>query len=209
MNKIRRGLMLALVSLLLVTTGSGCAALYFIFGNGTNSAQYKLPKRQRVLVLVDSAVRSPLSLRGISDLEQSVSTELYQHHVCRNLVPAFRLVQLEKNARRYHQMGIADIASAVNAQVVVYVFVDHFSVLLQSDRQISRGYASAVVKVVSGGGKRLFPKTAMPGIPVSATIPAALAHRQTAATVERALVAQLADKIAKIFYSHSVGYHGG
>ena len=209
MNKIRRGVLLTLLSLLLVTAGSGCAALYFIFGNGTNNAQYKLPKRQRVLVLVDSAVSAPMSLRGISDLEEAISTQLYQQRVCRNLVPAFRLVQLEKNARRYRQMGIADIASAVNAQVVVYVFVDHFSVLLQSDRQISRGYASAIVKVMSGGGQRLFPKTAMPGVPVTATIPAALAHRQTATTVERGLVAQLADKIAKIFYSHSVGYHGG
>lgn len=208
MNKLRRGIVLGLLSLFLLTTGTGCQALYFIFGQGNTSAQYKLPRKQRVLVLVDSAVRSPMTLHGISDLEQAISNQLYQNDVAKNLVPSFRLMELEKNPRSFHKMGIADIATAMNAQVVVYVFVEHFSIQLLSDHQISRGYASAVVKVVSADGKRLFPRNATPGVSVEAQIPEGLVSSQNVATVEREIIAELSKKVGQLFYSHSVGYLG-
>jgi hypothetical protein len=200
----------ALAFALLLTTAlalGGCELAYLFAGNGSHAALYKLAKKDRVLVLVDASANSQLSIHAVATLMTSVNQVLYQHKCANHFVPAYRIVALQRrNPVRYHAMGIADIAHAVNANVVVYVFVKRFDITLESAGQLTKGKADALVKVVDEKGNRLWPKTGSPGLSVTARIPTATAVSQSPEAVESEMVAILARRISRIFYRYAVGY---
>src|SRR5271170_4159760 len=137
-NKIRGILLLILMASAFISLG-GCELLYYLQGNGEDKALYKIPKSDRVLVLVDSSAGSPMTIQATGSLIDSVNSQLYQNKAADQLVPSFRVMELERtNPVTYQQMGIADVAKSVKADVVVYIFLDRFNVQLDSDQQISQ-----------------------------------------------------------------------
>ncbi len=206
----RNALRAALAAVLMITTFfslGGCQLAYLIAGNGSHAALYKLPKKDRVLVLVDTSANSQLSIHAMATLMTSVNQLLYQHKCANNFVPAYRIVALQRrNPVLYHSMGIADIAHTVNANAVVYVFVKRFDITLESAGQLTKGRADALVKVVDAKGNRLWPKTGSPGFSVTARIPTATAVSQSPQAVESEMTAILARRISRIFYRYAMGY---
>ncbi|HTV47554.1 MAG TPA: hypothetical protein VMG59_03830 [Phycisphaerae bacterium] len=185
----------------------GCELAYLVAGNGQDKALYNIPQSDRVLVLVDSSAASPMTMEAAADLIDAVNSQLYQNKVADQLVPSFRITALEKtNPVTYRQMGIADIAKAVNADLVVYIFIDRFDVLLDSDQQVSHGDATGLVKVVNSNGDRLWPNDATDGYSVTAQVKENLATNQSAEDVQNQLITQLANNVSQLFYNHPVGY---
>lgn len=192
---------------LLLLSCSGCQLEYLLAGNGIDQSVYHIKKKDRVLVLVDSSSFSPLSIHAMSQLITAVNQNLYRNGVTKNLIPAYRLIALMKSHPvSYREMGIADIARALKANLVVYIYIERFRNKRLSAKQITEGDAQAYVKLVSESGHRLWPKTAAPGELVTARVPANLAMTQTHTAVADSLLAQIADTTAGFFYTHSRGY---
>ncbi|MGC8624326.1 MAG: hypothetical protein ACP5VQ_03555 [Phycisphaerae bacterium] len=206
----RKMLHMAIVAALMLATSfslGGCELAYLLAGNGSHAALYKLPKKDRLLVLVDTSANSQLTIHAMATLMTLVNQILYQHKCANNFVPAYRIVALQRqNPVQYHSMGIADIAQAVNANVVVYVFVKQFDVTLESAGQLTKGNADALVKVVDKNGNRLWPKDGSPGLSVTARIPTATTVSQSPEAVQNAMVTILARRISRMFYRYSIGY---
>ncbi len=200
----------AMVVVLMLTTAfslGGCELAYLLAGNGSHAALYKLPKKDRILVLVDTSANSQLTIHAMATLMTLVNQILYQHRCANNFVPAYRIVALQRrNPVQYHAMGIANIAQAVNANAVVYIFVKRFDVTLESAGQLTKGRAEAMVKVVDENGNRLWPKNGSPGVSVTARIPTATTVSQSPEAVQNAMVTILARRISRIFYRYSLGY---
>ncbi len=200
----------ALIALLLIATAfslGGCELAYLFAGNGSHAALYKLPKKNRILVLMDTSAASQLSIHAMATMVTLVNQTLYQHHCANRFVPAYRIVALQRrNAEKYHAMGIADIAHAVHANDVIYVYVKRFDVTIESAGQLTKGSADAWVKVVDENGKRLWPKTGSPGLSVTARVPTATAVSQSPQAVQSEMVAILARRISRTFYRYAVGY---
>ena len=185
----------------------GCQLEYLLAGNGVDQSVYHIKKKDRVLVLVDSSPSSPLSIHAMSQLITATNQDLYLAGVTKNLVPAYRLIALMKSHPvSYREMGIADIAKALNANLVIYMYVERFRNRLLSAKQITEGDAQAYLKLVSESGTRLWPKTAAPGQLITAKVSPNLAMTQTHTAVEDSLLAQLANTTAGFFHSHARSY---
>ena len=196
----------AVLTLVLLSC-SGCQLEYLLAGNGVDQSVYHIKKKDRVLVLVDSSSISPLSIHAMSQLITATNQDLYRAGVAKNLVPAYRLIALMKSHPvSYREMGIADIAKALNANLVIYLYIERFRNRLLSAKQISEGDAQAYLKLVSESGMRLWPKTAAPGQLITAKVPPNLAMTQTHTAVEDSLLAQLANTTAGFFHAHARSY---
>ncbi len=190
-----------------VTTLGGCQLAYFFSGNGASLADFTIPKKDRVLVMVDFAPAYPMTMQALTTLITKVNDQLYQNKATSKLVPAYRLASLQQgDPITYRQMTIAQVAAAMHADIVVYVFMQKFQVQLVSANQITRGYAICAVKVVDKAGKRLWPKNATEGFSVAAHVHPNLTSTQSASEVEARLLRKLSRRIARIFYLHENGY---
>ena len=186
---------------------SGCQLEYLLAGNGISESVYHIKSKDRVLVLVDSSSISPLSIHAMSQLITATNQDLYRAGVTKRLVPAYRLIALMKNHPvTYREMGIADIAKALKANIVLYVYIERFRNRLLSAKQITEGDAQAYVKLVSESGKRLWPRTAAPGELVTAKVPPNLAMTQTHTAVEDSLLSQIANTTAGFLHTHGKSY---
>ncbi len=192
---------------LLVFSAGGCQLDYLFSGRGVSQRVYHIKAKQRVLVLVDSSPESPLSIHAVSSLIVATNQDLYKNRAATILIPPYRLVALMKSHPvSYREMGIADIARALNANLVIYIFIDRFRNQLISDKQITQGDAQAYIKLVSASGTRLWPKGATPGQLVTARVPPGLAMSQNTVSVQDSLLAQIANTTAGFFYAHSKTY---
>lgn len=192
---------------LLLLSCNGCQLEYLLAGNGISQSVYHIKKKDRVLVLVDSSSVSPLSIHSMSQLIAATNQDLYRAGVTKHLVPAYRLIALMKSHPiTYREMGIADIAKALNANIVLYIYIERLRNRLLSAKQITEGDAQAYVKLVSESGERLWPKTAAPGELVTAKVPPNLAMTQTHTAVEDSLLAQIANTTAGFLHTHGKSY---
>jgi|GEM_PF-2781127 hypothetical protein len=186
---------------------NGCQLEYLLAGNGISESVYHIKRKDRVLVLVDSSSVSPLSIHAMSQLIAATNQNLYRNGVTKRLVPAYRLISLMKtHPVSYREMGIADIAKALNANIVLYIYIERFRNRLLSAKQITEGDAQAYVKLVSESGQRLWPKSAAPGELVTVKVPPNLAMTQTHTAVEDSLLAQIANRTASFLYTHGKSY---
>lgn len=198
---------LATVLVFSLLSCNGCQLEYLLAGNGISQSVYHIKRKDRVLVLVDSSSLSPLSIHAMSQLITATNQNLYRNGVTKNLVPAYRLISLMKtHPVSYRGMGIADIAKALNANIVLYIYIERFRNRLLSAKQITQGDAQAYVKLVSEAGQRLWPKTAAPGELVTAKVPPNLAMTQTHTAVQDSLLAQIANTAAGFLYTHGKSY---
>src|SRR4051812_8628708 len=103
---------------------AGCELLYLMGGKGSQAALYTIPKEKRVLVLVDvhESVTAPPAFA--SGLGEKISTHLFRNNGADHLVSQDRLIALQQeDPAAYKKMGVADIAKAADADMVLVVFV--------------------------------------------------------------------------------------
>jgi hypothetical protein len=188
--------------LLLSPLLSSCQALYFLGGKGTQPALYTLPKASRILVFVDprSTVSAPVDFP--SALGEKIAAHLYKYGVADKFVAQERLTALSRDHAKFATMGIADVARATEADVVIYVDLISYEVNAISDESIAQGSVHVLVKVLDHNGDRLWPKDAPTGIETGAKIDPALTTDRDQAAVLKMLTDTLAIHVGRMFQKY-------
>ncbi|MEI8194271.1 MAG: hypothetical protein WCI73_00010 [Phycisphaerae bacterium] len=196
--------------LALVLTLGGCEALYMMTGKGGQEALYKLPKKSRILVCVDPRAVSGMPADAPARLGQLIAEHMYQYKAGEEFVAQARLSELRKNPRfnpanPVERMGIADIAAATDADVVVFVDVLQFNIENISGGEVNQGNATAMVKVLDKNGKRLWPAETEPlGYQITAMAAPSLSEEGGAAAVQAKLLKDLALRAGRLFHSYDL-----
>lgn len=174
-------------------------AIYFAVGPDKVQPAYELPKdRPTVIFIDDRANRIPQ--RSVRELIGTVAEKtLLENSAARNVIESRRVQAVVARERFGKPMGIAEVGQALEAEVVIYAWVDEFS--LTPDGQTYSPSASLRVKVIDATTKeRLFPPEGadpwhivsvnvplQQGAPPSTNAEKALAEENLARWVGRAL----------------------
>ncbi len=195
----------ALVPLLLIlaSTLPSCEALYLIGGKGKADAIYELPKNKRVLVFVDPRQTSRMPADIPYTLGEAITDHLFKFKAADQFVGQQQLAEARRSDR-FEKFGLADVARAAGADVVLHIDVIQWKVEATSDNSLTEGAAAVVVKVVDSNGTRLWPPEGVLGAPVEAHISPQLTDTQNIESVNRALLALLTVRVGRIFHSYDL-----
>jgi hypothetical protein len=200
LSRVIAGLML----LSLPLACSSCAALYFLGGGkGDQDPLYKIPQGKRVLVLVDTAPSVTATPGFTKLLGQKINDHLYKYKATDTLVAQARLDTL-KSDPAFPKMGIADVARAAGADIVIYVNIVSLNMNSTADKSVAQGDAEAMVKAVDSDGKRLYPTADAGGTPVQAHVDPALTEGQVEGAVVNQLTDILALRVGRMFHKYSL-----
>ena len=197
----RAGVASGAVAVLLTLAGCELAAL--VAGKGTQPALYDLPKNARVLVLVDvqNGVHTPPLFT--SELGEGIGRHLFHYKAADQIVAQERLTALQKeNSARYEKMGVADIARACDADVVLCVRIMQLETPSTTDATVIWGNAAADVKVVDRNGNNLWPGSPV-GTRVVSRVQAGLNSEHDAAAIIKTMMDQLTLRTGRMFHSYS------
>jgi hypothetical protein len=193
----------ALAALLLLTPLlSSCQALYFLGGKGTQPALYTLPKEARILVFVDTRPTLSPPVDFPSALGEKIAAHLYKYGLANKFVAQERLTALRRDHAKFSTMGIADVARATEADVVLYVDLISYEVNAISDESIAQGSVHVLVKVLNHDGTRLWPKDAPAGIETAAQLDPALTTDRDLPAVLKMLTDTLAMHVGRMFQKY-------
>jgi len=203
---MRNGRLIGVMALAMLSLAlGGCEILYMLGGKGKQESQYKLSAKSRVLVWVDPRVTSGAPVDVPAALGEKVNGHLYQWKVSDHLVSQARLAALRKDPR-FTEMGVADAARKLDADVVVFIDLLQFRVETVSAGQLTQGHAQALVKVVDRDGNRLWPAdTEVLGVPVEADAKLSFADQATPAVVKDKMMADLTIRIGRLFHEYDLG----
>ncbi len=192
----------AVGALLCISVAGGCQAMALLSGGGSVSAQHKLPKEKRILVFVDPrpTVRAPVNFS--TALADAIGQHLYKYGLADHIVSQDRLTALRRDSARFPHMGIADVAHATDADVVVYVDLITYDVSAISDNSIAQGNAHVLVKVLNANGERVYPKNSPSGTEIAAEIEPAFTSERDMAAVVTDLTNLLALRVGRLFQSY-------
>ena len=213
-----RAILLASLAALLAAAGCNLAvpALYVAQGPPKQPALFTLPKDRKTVVFVDDRknVVSRLQLRAM--LADDVGTIFQRLELVDEVVSGRELIsyvrRVETSSKR---VSIEELGNAVNADVVVYVEMESFS--LSPDGATPKPVASAYVKVVDVKAKeRIFPPMGgdPKGHPVSSELDTMSPEMfRTSAQRRRAedmLEKRLAEDVGNLFHEFEPkGFGGG
>ena len=194
---------IALLALLLV---SGCAAFgaigYKTFGPTKVPAAYE-PKKETMLVLAD-AYGSPAELQPYADQIAVMVVDKLRQNMVAPLIDESSLIRFRSTkGSSYEKMNIPEIGSAMKAQQVLYIHLKNLSAAdVASD--VVKAQVSADVRVVSVvSGQTLWPDI---GSTREVTTPTQFVRKEGLHTAPQArgeMMDQLAEQVARLFYSHT------
>ncbi len=191
-----------LVSLAALAGLQGCAALYFLGGKGSQPALYTLPKTARILVFVDPRANVTVPVDFPSALGEKIANHLYKYGVADKFVAQERLTALRRDQQQFSRMGIADVAKATDADVVIYVDLISFQAQAISDDSMAEGSAHVLVKVLGKDGARLWPKDSPTGIETAAQVEPALTSDRSVPAIITTLSDMLSIRVGRMFQSY-------
>ena len=195
-----RSMRLFLVAAFCLVSLTSCGGL----AKQDQKALFTLPEGKRVLVLVDVRPSVGVPPEFATQLGQSISDKLWNWNAVSGggaMVPQTRILELKKDASAFAQMGIADVAMAADADVVLHLDIVGFSVSALSDDSITQGGAQTLVKVVDRDGTRLWP-TATMGTLVEVSIAPAFSEQRNRAGVQKEIIDLLAIRTARMFIKY-------
>ena len=181
----------------------GCQALYFLQGKGTQKALFKLPKDQRILVFVDTPPSVSLPAGYAASLGEEIGAHLYKYKAATTVATQDRLTAMRSDPT-FIKLGVADVAKATGADVVVYVNVVTFNVALISGDAVSRGDAQALIKVIDKNGARLWPLNQPAGQTIEAHLDEALSDQRDQAATLKQIGDQLTNHAGRLFHDYSL-----
>ena len=200
--KTRRLVAVAVLGLSLGLAGCELAALFA--GHGSQPALYQFGKNQRVLVLVDVLDGVTLPPGFDIGLAEGIGQHLYSYKAADHIVAQERLLQVrERNPDVFKKMGMADVAVATDADVVLHVRILRFITPVISDGTVAQGDAEVFVKVVDRTGARLFPGDPT-GVRVIAHQDPSLISDRSVPMTQTLMMAQLAMRTGRMFHKYSL-----
>ena len=167
-------------------------------------AIYKLPVGKKVLVFVED-LTSPVNYEPIkAKLTESLNRRLIEHKVAGSVVPYENLLTLMTATPNFNELHINEVGQKLEANLVLYVRVDSFSLKEQAS-PLWHGRLASTVKVVDVKEGRLWPKDRPEGYPVKMVeIPVSRPVEDYQEQLSDALADRMSDQIAKLFYAYQV-----
>lgn len=131
-------------------------AFVLVHGPEKVQAAYELDKTKSTVIFIDDRV--PYTSRAVRDVIGRTAEEaLLEEKALKDVVSGKSIQAVVARERFGKPMGIADVGKAVGADVVIYAWVDGFT--LSQDGQTFTPSAALRVKVIDAATKeRLFPK---------------------------------------------------
>lgn len=173
-------------------------------------AEFELAKGKKVLVFVDDML-NPVSVPLVKiELSRQLGKQLVAHEVAAETVSYDRLADLVAATPNFNRLTVGEVGQKVGADIVVYVQMDEFTLKDEGVEELWRGRLQTTVRVVDVVKGRLWPRDRPEGYPVPAvTTPTQADSEIRAEELTRTLAAQMADRIAKLFYEHETPHEGG
>lgn len=199
---MRRGTRLAFAGVLLAAIG-GCAVLGFLGGHGKRAALYKLPKDKQVLVLVDVRPEAGAPPTWGTMLGDRISSHLYQYKAADHLIGQDALLEMQKDPVAFQKMGVADIAQATGADIVIVVYIVELRVTQTAEGTVAQGNAEALVKVVDKTGTRLWPGQ-LAGEKVEAHVDPTLSSEKDKAAIFKELQDLMTIRVGRMFHDYDL-----
>jgi len=172
------------------------------------AAEFKIPAGH-VLILVDDdlgLVRPSLACDALVD---ALARELTVHKAAEKITTSEQLAQLRREAPDFHTLSIREVGRRAGADTVLWMSVEDFAV--EDDLEMAVTPARFVVRLKvfdaraeSKADVRLWPGDRQ-GRYLSITVnPHDVRACKNQAGVHQKLAADMADKIAKLFYDHTI-----
>lgn len=169
-------------------------------------AVYEPPKGKKIFVFVDDR-KFPVDYEPVKyELAERISEQLIEHKVARATV-RYDLLQDLSTTRDFHRLAISEVGEKLGADLVLYVQIEAFSL---KDNPYSSSWQgrleTSVWFVDARKPARLWPKDVprnsghpVPSVEFKATENPSVTYGEE---VAKALAAQMADHIVKLFYNH-------
>lgn len=206
----------AVALILLLATLAGCgqqlgALLYHsgLLPEDKTKTQFKLSQNKLAILIDDPTGALPRAdLRD--DIQSAIVADLMQKKAAVTIVSTSELARVERANRDYDNMSIRAIGEQVQADQVLYVQIQSFTVGDEAKLGVYQGRAKALVKVCSTLKKpdvRLWPLGG-DGQPVEVSQPGEQTEQWNAGakasdTYSRMISARLGKRIAMLFYDHA------
>jgi hypothetical protein len=156
-----------------------------------------------VLVFVDTPPSVALPAGYATSLGEKISTHLYKYKAATQLVGQERLNAMRSDPT-FTQLGVADVAKATSADVVIYVNIVTFNVALISGDAVSGGDAQALVKVIDKNGTHLWPSNQPAGMPIEAHVDETLSDQRDQPATLNEIGNLLATHTGRMFHDYSL-----
>ena len=186
----------------------GCPALWYglesLFPQEKVSAKFTLPKGKTVLVFPDD-LQNPVSYPPVKRaLGNKLGELLTEKKLVSEVVPYAELARLKAREVEFNLMSIPKVGGKLQADLVVYVNIETFTLKDNPVDTLWRGRLSARVKVVDVLKGRIWPDESA-GHPVKVAAPAAESNSDAfGGELAKMLGESLAVEIAQLFHDHYV-----
>ncbi len=207
---IRTTTLAATILLITMIACGGCAAISFTVAAfappQTQLAAFELPKDKVVLVFIDD-LENPVDYETLKhDLTKGINQRLIKSTDVKKTVRYEDLFRLIASRPDFNKLGVNQVAKQLKADIVVYVSIDSFSLRESSNINLWHGKLAATVRVVDSRGKQLWPTDLSNGLKIpDVVMPQQVNNSPTyGVTLCNEMAEIMADRIAKLFYSHSL-----
>ena len=200
----------AAILLIAIVTCRGCAVVAFTVAAfappQVKSAAFELPKDKVILVFVDD-LANPIDYETLKhELTKGINSRLIKNAEIKKTVRYEDLFRLIASRPDFNKLSVNQVAQQLNADVIIYVSIDKFS--LGENRKINlwHGKFGTTVRVVTSSGKQLWPTDLSDGLKMpDVVMPQNVDHSPTyGVTLCSEMAEIMADRIAKLFYKHTL-----
>jgi len=169
--------------------------------------KYTPPAGKKILVFVDDPF-DQLDYEPIKGLlAERLNKQLVEHEVAGQTVPFRRMLHLVAATPGFNRLAISEVGQKLGADIVLYVRIDRFSLKDSEASPLWHGRFGTTVRMVDVATKaRLWPTDWAEGLTIK---PIELPTTEDASPqygyeVAKKLADAMADRIAKLFYGHTI-----
>ena len=168
-----------------------------------------IPPDVKILVLVDDLkLTETVDCAAIKrDLTDSLNEELLAHEVVADVVNYDELLDFIADEPVYRQMPFGEVGRKLGADLVLYVRLDHFSLRDSEASLLWQGNLDVVVSLKDTDDHMLWPMDKPGGHPIDPPVSVSCDREESQSygvKLTEELAAQMADRIARLFYEHEV-----
>jgi hypothetical protein len=174
-------------------------------------AEYEPPPGKTILVLVDDML-NPVDYEPVKiQLTEMLNKQLVDNKVASKTVPYARLGEFVAATPGYNSLAVSEVGQKLGADMVLYVQIDDFGLRdAAAASELWKGRLATTVRLVDVVKGRLWPTDSPTGrvIPRAETKTVADSSQARGEQISKELAAEIADKIARLFYTYKTPYEG-
>ncbi|MDY6913304.1 MAG: hypothetical protein SVT52_02445 [Planctomycetota bacterium] len=208
MNAPLRTVWLVMLTAMLSAVG-GCAVVSWFVAQFAPpqkvKALYKPPKGKTLLVFVDDLGQEVTYAPIKGKLTEKLNKLLVAKGVAGQTVDYDRLVDLSIAASDFNRLAVCEVGQKLGADIVLYVWIDKFSLKDTEASPLWRGQFGTTVRLVDTEAGRLWPQDRL-GYPVKPVETPRIDNASPTYGTELVdiLAERMADRITKLFHDHRV-----